>query len=167
MLAGWEPQLEHRQRSGDGRSQEEFRSFLAQCMPGESSAFCRISLCYCPSSFNVGQDSLRRKMTMRVPLGFQLDGFGKHQICFHGPHISAALSHLPSTSLCWTAVLLVPVAFAGAIKLSLIIPSAAKQLTAHFTKLPQVHCWKLCVCLSRSWLPSSVHCSFAELWVKL
>lgn len=104
---------------------------------------------------------------MRVPLGFQLDGFGKHQICFHGPHISAALSHLPSTSLCWTAVLLVPVAFAGAIKLSLIIPSAAKQLTAHFTKLPQVHCWKLCVCLSRSWLPSSVHCSFAELWVKL
>lgn len=24
-----------------------------------------------------------------------------------------------------------------------------------------------CVCLSRSWLPSSVRCSFAELWVKL
>lgn len=46
------------------------------------------------------------------------------------PHLSAGLL---------SAVLLVPVAIAGPIKLPLIIASAAKQLTAHFTKLPQLH----------------------------
>lgn len=74
---------------------------------------------------------------MRFLLDFQVDEFGKHQIRFRGPHISAVWSHIPSTSL--SAVLLVPVGVAGAIKLPLIIASAAKHLTSHFTKLPWVH----------------------------
>lgn len=42
-----------------------------------------------------------------------------------------------------SAVLLVSVAIAGPIKMPLIIASAAKQATAHFVKLPQVHYSKL------------------------
>lgn len=76
---------------------------------------------------------------MRFLVDFQLDGFGKHPICFHGPHISGAAVCCP----------LVPVAIAGPIKLPLIVASAAKQPTAHFTRLPQVHYSKLCMFISQ------------------
>lgn len=59
------------------------------------------------------------------------------------PHLGCFVSHSLHISL--TVVLLVPVAVAGPIKLPLIIASAAKHLTSHFTKLPQVHYWKLCM----------------------
>lgn len=70
MLAGWEPQLEQRHRSGDGRSQEEFCFFLAQFMPGQCSPFCRISLYCCPSSFYVGQDFMKEENEDEVSIGF-------------------------------------------------------------------------------------------------
>lgn len=71
MLAGWEPQLEQEEwRSGNGRSQEVFCSFPAQCIPGQSSPFGRISFCYCPSSFNVGQDFIKEENEDEVSTGF-------------------------------------------------------------------------------------------------
>lgn len=100
---------------------------------------------------------------MRVLLGFQLDGFGKHQIW--APHLSCFVSsslHISAGLLsCWSLLHLQEL---SSYHSSFLVQQSSSQLVS--PSCPRFIAGS-CVCLSCSWLPFSVRCSFAELWVKL